>query len=190
MGVDKALLPFGSETMLERMVRLVGEEVGEENLVVVASAQQSLPPLPAGVSIAFDEHEASGPLEGVRCGLEAREDLQVAYITGCDTPLLVPKWMDSLFSLLEGHDVVVPRQKEFSFPLSAVYHRRVVPIIELQLAAEEFALNQLFEHCNTLEVEVEQLRGVDPELLSLLNVNRPDDYQRALELAGFETERG
>ena len=64
MGSSKALLPFGSETMLQRVVRLLGTVVSP--LVVVAATEQALPGLPASVTITRDEREGRGPLEGLR----------------------------------------------------------------------------------------------------------------------------
>jgi molybdopterin-guanine dinucleotide biosynthesis protein A len=67
MGTSKALLPFGSETMLQRVVRLLGEVVAP--IVVVAAVDQALPALPQGTIVTRDEHEGRGPLEGLRAGL-------------------------------------------------------------------------------------------------------------------------
>ena len=69
MGVPKATLPFGPETMLQRVVRLLGTVASP--IVVVAARNQPLPPLPDEVRIARDEREAKGPLEGIRAGLSA-----------------------------------------------------------------------------------------------------------------------
>src|SRR3954464_8854944 len=75
MGSSKALLPFGPETMLQRVVRLLGTVVSP--LVVVAAPEQALPELPASVSITRDEREGRGPLEGLRAGLKAlRPDVE------------------------------------------------------------------------------------------------------------------
>ncbi len=41
MGVSKATLPFGPETMLQRVVRLLGTVVSP--IIVVAAHEQSLP---------------------------------------------------------------------------------------------------------------------------------------------------
>lgn len=38
---------------------------------------------------------------------------------------------------------------------------------------------------STRRVDIRELRDVDPELLSLLNVNRPEDYTLALRRAGL-----
>src|SRR3954471_21362428 len=71
MGQDKAALPFGPETMLQRVARLISEVVDPKNLVVVAEADQSLPVLPVGVTVAHDSRQFRGPLEGLATGLRA-----------------------------------------------------------------------------------------------------------------------
>lgn len=80
MGTSKALLPFGPETMLQRVVRLLGTVVSP--IVVVAAGAQELPALPKGIIITRDEREARGPLEGIRAGLKALPGgVDAAYIT-------------------------------------------------------------------------------------------------------------
>src|SRR4051812_32950647 len=87
MGVPKATLPFGPETMLQRVVGLLGGVVSP--IVVVAARDQSLPQLPEGVLMTQDEREQRGPLEGLRAGLKALpESVDAAYVTSCDVPLL------------------------------------------------------------------------------------------------------
>src|SRR5262245_7885026 len=83
MGTSKALLPFGPETMLQRVVRLLSEVV--PTMVVVAAVDQDLPELPRHVTVARDEHEGRGPLEGLRAGLKALPlEVERAYVTSCD----------------------------------------------------------------------------------------------------------
>ena len=80
MGTPKAALPFGDETMLQRVVRLLGTVVSP--IVVVAARDQSLPRLPDAALVTRDEREAKGPLEGIRAGLSALPDsTDAAYIT-------------------------------------------------------------------------------------------------------------
>ena len=60
-------------------------------IVVVAAIGQELPDLPPDVIVTCDENEGRGPLEGLRAGLKALpEDVDAAYVTSCDVPLLVP----------------------------------------------------------------------------------------------------
>src|SRR6187200_1491424 len=83
MGSPKALLPFGAETMLQRVVRLLATSVSP--IVVVSAPEQSLPDLPADVIGTRDEQEGRGPLEGLRAGLKALPGAsEIAYVTSCD----------------------------------------------------------------------------------------------------------
>ncbi len=49
MGFPKAWLPFGNETLLERVVRSLEQTLAP--VAVVAAPEQELPPLPGAVSI-------------------------------------------------------------------------------------------------------------------------------------------
>src|SRR5262245_20462580 len=122
MGTSKALLPFGPETMLQRVVRLLSLVVSP--IVVVAAVDQPLPDLPSGIIVTCDEREARGPLEGLRAGLKALPaDCHAAYVTSCDVPLLVPAFVTEMIRLAESHDIAVMEIDGFPHPLSAVYRR-------------------------------------------------------------------
>src|SRR5215475_1152431 len=87
MGRAKAWLPFGSELMLQRVVRIVREVV--EPVVVVAAPGQDVPPLPPEVEIVRDEVEGRGPLAGLAAGLAALEGkADAVYLSSCDVPFL------------------------------------------------------------------------------------------------------
>jgi molybdopterin-guanine dinucleotide biosynthesis protein A len=79
---------------------------------------------------------------------------------------------------------------EFTHPLAAVYRTSVIPQIDELLATDQLKVGTLIECCLTNEVAVEQLRAVDPNLESLINCNRPDDYVRALRKLGFPAPDG
>jgi len=183
MGSSKALLPFGSETMLQRVVRLLGEVV--EPMVVVAAVDQELPALPSHVIITRDEREARGPLEGLRAGLKALpSEVDAAYVTSCDVPLLVPDFVRQMLNLARGHDVAVMEIDGFTHPLSAVYSRSTLAVVEDLLAQDRLRPVFLFEAVNTRRVRPEEMTA-DPGLRTLRNLNTRDDYERALADAGI-----
>ena len=183
MGTSKALLPFGAETMLQRVVRILGTVVSP--IVVVAAPAQELPPLPDDVIRTQDEREARGPLEGIRAGLKALpDDIDAAYITSCDVPLLVPGFVTQMLDLARGHDVVVMDIDGFPHPLSAVYRRAVLPEVEDLLAHDRLRPFFLFERVNTRRVRPEEITA-DPDLRTLRNLNTREDYEKALADAGL-----
>ena len=179
MGVAKALLPFGPETMLQRVVRLLGTTVSP--IVAVAARDQELPALPAAVIVARDEREARGPLEGLRAGLKALpESVGAAYVTSCDVPLLEPAFVEHLLALLGDHDIAVMEIDGFTHPLSAVYRRAVLPQVESLLAQDRLRPVFLFDAVRTRRVSPDEMRGADPDLRTLRNLNTREDYEAAL----------
>jgi molybdopterin-guanine dinucleotide biosynthesis protein A len=185
MGAAKLSLPFGPELMLERIVRLLGEAC--RPIVVVAAPGQQLPALPEGLIVARDRREGRGPLEGLLAGLSALpEEVEAAYATSCDVPFLVPAFVRRMFELLGDHAIAVPVGGGFSHPLSAVYRRGLVAVIEALLAAGRLRPAYLFDTVATRRVEEKELLDVDPRLDTLKNLNHPADYLAALAQAGFE----
>jgi molybdenum cofactor guanylyltransferase len=186
MGTSKALLPFGQETMLQRVVRLLGAIV--DPIVAVAAVEQPLPALPPAIIVTRDEREGHGPLEGLRAGLKALpEDIDAAYVTSCDVPLLVPAFVEQMLDLARGYDIAVMEIDGFAHPLSAVYRRAMLPHVEALLAQDRLRPVFLFDAVKTRRVRPEEMTA-DPDLLTLRNLNTREDYQQALRTAGLATE--
>ena len=184
MGVPKATLPFGAETMLQRVVRLLGNVVSP--VIVVAAREQPLPALPDEVRVTRDEREARGPLEGIRAGLSALpESIDAAYITSCDVPLLVPAFVERMIELMGDHDIAVMEVDGFPHPLSAIYRRTTLPLAESLLANDRLRPVFLFDAVRTRRVKPEEMMVVDPELRTLRNLNTQEDYRAALADAGL-----
>ena len=184
MGTSKALLAFGAETMLQRVVRLLSSVVSP--IVVVAAAEQFLPALPTDVIVTRDEQQGRGPLEGLRAGLKALpETIESAYVTSCDVPLLVPDFVRRMIELLTEHDIAVTEIDGFPHPLSAVYRRRTLPHVDALLAQNRLRPAFLFDLVLTRRVRPAEMISVDPELLTLRNLNTREDYVKALSIAGL-----
>ena len=187
MGVSKANLPFGPETMLQRVVRLLSTVVSP--VVVVAAREQSLPELPDNVKITRDEREQRGPLEGLRAGLTVLSNsVDAAYVTSCDVPLLVPGFVARMVELLGDHDIAVMEVDGFPHPLSAVYRRDTLPQVESLLARDRLRPVFLFDAVRTRRVRPEEVASVDRQLRTLRNLNTPEDYRAALSEAGLSAE--
>jgi molybdenum cofactor guanylyltransferase len=183
MSTPKALLPFGPETMLQRVVRLLSDVAS--SIVVVAAVGQPLPELPRQVIVTRDEQEGRGPLEGLRAGLKALPvQVDAAYVTSCDVPLLEPAFVREMLDFANGFDIAVMEIDGFPHPLSAVYRRAVLPHVEDLLAADRLRPVFLFERVKTRRVRPDEITA-DPELRTLRNLNTRDDYQQALADAGF-----
>jgi molybdenum cofactor guanylyltransferase len=184
IGTAKALLPFGAETMLARVVRRLGAATAR--IVVVAARDQPLPPLPPEIIIVRDRQPVRGPLEGLRTGLAALDgSCDAAFLTGCDGPLLVPAFVRRLHDLLGEYDIAMPLVAGTHEPLSAIYRVRLLGLIDELLANRRAGPVELARRASTRLVSADELRQADSELDTLMDVDNPEDYQAALRRAGL-----
>jgi molybdopterin-guanine dinucleotide biosynthesis protein A len=187
MGRPKAALEWHGSTLLQRVLGIVGRVV-DGPVVVVRAPGQELPELPPGVVVAVDAREGRGPLQGLAAGLAAVGDrASYAYVSSTDVPLLHPAFVRTVLRITarEDVDVVLPVAHGFRHPLAAAYRTALLPAVERLIAEDRMKPAFLFEGARVRELhEADLLRdrdlaAADPELLSLVNVNDPGEYERA-----------
>ncbi len=186
MGRDKASLPFGDETLLVRVMRLVAEVVPREQVVLVAAANQQLPLLPWAATVLRDREADQGPLPAIIDGLAALPaNVSAAFATACDAPWLQPAFVEMLFDAMEPTvDAAVPSDGERLHPLTAVYRLSCITALRAYRDGGRSSLQGALRSpgIRLKELPVEQLRSVDPELRSLLSCNTSEEYEAALSL--------
>ena len=175
MGRPKALLLFDGEPLIVHIVRALKRMFAET--VIVAAPDQDLPDLPA--TLVRDKVAYQGPVGGIYYGLKAARG-EACFVTSCDVAFLNAPLISHLIAQISNHDVVVPYWEERFQPLHAVYRRSVLPLLEGQLERGELRPVYLFDKVRTLKIGAEEIRRFDPEGLSFLNMNTPDDYDQAL----------
>ncbi len=184
MGADKALLRFGNETLIERVIRQVGEQV--QTIVVAAASTQALPVLLHSVVLVRDSVDYQGPLGGLAAALGAlHESVEFVYATSVDAPFLSKGFVDFLLSRLGVHDAVLPCVGGFDHPLAAIYRRdRLEAEVRdrLNAADGDASLRALVACLDVVRVQPADLETIDPGLLTLVNVNGPSDYESATSL--------
>jgi molybdopterin-guanine dinucleotide biosynthesis protein A len=183
MGVDKAFLPFGKTTMLAQVVTTVESAITPQNVVIVAAADQQLPQ--TGTTILRDSANYQGPLAALVRGFESLvSQVDGVFVTGCDAPLLSVAVIEFLFDQLADLDCVVPADSTRLYPLCAAYSSAILPKLR---TFEGRSLHGFISTLNSRLIPRDELRSVDPELYSLLNVNTNEDYLAALAAAGLST---
>jgi molybdenum cofactor guanylyltransferase len=175
MGRPKSLLLFDGEPLITHIVRGLKQMFAET--VVVAAPEQELPDLP--VILVRDEVAYQGPVGGIYYGLNAASG-EFCFVTSCDVPFLNAALISRLMAQISNNDVVVPHWEDRFQPLHAVYRRSVLPLLKEQLDRGELRPIYLFDKVRTLKIGEDEIRLFDPEGLSFLNMNTPDDYERAL----------
>ncbi len=179
MGRDKASLPFGEETLLERVARRVSPAVDE--LIVAARPDQDVP---GDFDVVYDPPGHESPLAGLVAGLRAL-DVEQVFVTACDAPLLGTPLVERLFELARNVEIAVPRVGKHHMVLTAVYSRSVLPRAEALLEASRLRPFYLLEQSEVRIVDPDELREVDPDLDGLRDCDTPEAYAWALERAGL-----
>lgn len=170
MGTPKAWLPAGGETFLGRTVRVVGAVCSP--VVVVAAAGQELPPLPAGVEVAYDAADGNGPLQGLLAGLDALAGrCEVAFVAACDLPGLTPEFVAAVLAGLGDAAACVPAAGGRDHPLAAAYRLAVRDTVLSLLTGSHRRLLNLFDAVPTVRLPADEFAG------ALRNVNTPAEFE-------------
>ena len=189
MGRPKAWLPFGSEYVLQRIVRVVAQAASP--IVLATRHGMDLPPLSSEFETVYDEPGVGGPLAGIAAGMIAlRGKCDAALVAACDHPFVSAAVFHRMIELLGDNSAVVPELTGGLFPTLAVYRLSTLKVLEEmlrngELRAQEFALN-----CNPLRIGEANLADIDADLQSFCNMNNPAEYEAALVLAESSSSKG
>lgn len=176
-GLDKALIDFAGRPLVARVFDALRPLT--DDLLVVSNNRGALESL--GVRVVADWDPPCGPLGGIAAGLRAaRYDL--ALVAACDMPFLDGTFLLTLAGRAEaeGADAVVPLLDGQYEPLHAVYRKSCLPAVERCLAAGDYRAFAFYDAVRLVTVPESDWRLLDPDGLSLANVNTPDDLERLL----------
>ena len=188
MGRAKAALPFGATTILERIVTELRRRFDE---IIVVAAPADAEPFPVdpiirrvpGVILVRDEDSYAGPAAALVRGLAAATH-EVVFACSCDLPLISAELAHALCGMIEGYDAVIPEVGARLQPLCAAYRRSSRSAIAAASVSER-RLTAIVSPLDLHIVREPELRALDPDLRSFLNVNTPESYTHALRLAGL-----
>lgn len=180
MGANKAFAQVGGRPIIERVIERVRPLV--DDLVIVANTPAEYAHL--GLPVFTDLIPGKGPLGGLYTAIrQARGDYTLTV--SCDQPFLNPALLRFLLDLRHGgYDVIVPLNRE-SYPQSmhTVYGKGCLEPIRRCLDAGHLKVIGFYADVRVRAVLGEEIDRFDPQRLSFLNVNTPDDLAEAERLA-------
>jgi molybdenum cofactor guanylyltransferase len=182
MGSNKAFLPFGGRRLIEHVLDVLLPLFPE----VLIAANERAPYAALGVPVHTDCIPGKGPLGGIYTALASSSHPRT-FCLACDMPLVSPAVVARLCRLAPDFDVVVPHSAKGYEPLHAVYSRSCLPHLEAMLREDRLRVDELFGAVRVCRVDVEDLRPLDPCLVSFLNLNTPEELAAA---AALFQERG
>lgn len=176
MGQDKRFLRIGDRTLLDRGLRTV-HRLFQYVCVVIA---QDSPPLSLTVPVLRDIVPSCGSLGGLYTGLHEASTPHI-FVAACDMPFLNVNLIKYMIGFKEEADIIVASWNNRIQPTHAIYSKRCVPVLEDMLRRRQVKIQNAFHHPSlTVRVITEsEVRPIDPEGRSFLNVNNPADLEAA-----------
>ena len=185
MGSDKAMLPLGEQTLLQRALR-VGSEVAPRVRIVGPRSRYGL-----FGEVVEDIYEACGPLGGIHAALSATHtDLNL--VLSVDMPLMTPEFLRWLVDQADrSHELItIPEADGRQQPLCAIYRKQAVDAIERTLKSGQYKIGRLFDQVPTRIITEQEIAdaGFSPAIFR--NVNTPEEFQEMLSATMVDAERG
>lgn len=180
LGRDKALVTLDSATLLDLTLRAALAVV--KNAIIVASDTGRLAAFrrPA-VDVVRDLIPHQGPLVGLLTGLEATAD-EYNLVLSCDAPFVRPAVLEYLLAEAVGYDATVVKTDGRMHPLLGVYRRSCSGPIRSRLDAGDRKVISFFPDVKINAISDDSIKGCDPQLVSLFNINTRSDLDRARRL--------
>ena len=181
MGEDKALKTFLGRPLIQRVVERLSPIADE--LIVTTNRPKEYSFL--GPPLFSDLKPGRGPLGGLYTAIASATNPVVA-IVACDMPFASPTLLQAANKILvdEGADVVIARGEEGYEPLHAVYRREAcLPAIEAAIDADQWKVVAWFPQVKVRLLTPEELKRYDPPGLAFWNVNTPEEFTKAEEIA-------
>lgn len=179
MGTHKLLLPLGGEALVRRTVRQVSEAGFDDVLVIAGHEHEKVVAALQGLNVRHEvnpEYE-TGMGSSFRVAVESMPDSVAAMFALADQPLLTPgdyrRLLDACRAGAAG--IISVRYGEVTAP-PHLFDRRYFP----ELARLEHGARPVLQRHQD-DTEILRFR---PELL--LDIDTPDDYERARALLSDE----
>ena len=176
MGRDKALLPLpghGDVTFVEHLASLL-RPLCSEVLVVVRDEASAAHYRLQGVRLVADHIPDQGPLMGLYSGLSAMRAPR-ALVLAVDMPFVEPALLTFLLTQPLTNELVVPLVGGVPQVLLALYPHSILPVIEECLQQGRRDPRALLKVAPVRYFAETQLRQIDPQLRSFINVNTPTE---------------
>ena len=188
MGEDKALKLFLGRPLIQRVVDRL-EPMADE-LIVTTNRPDDFSFL--GLRLFPDVMPGRGALGGLYTAISSAAHPLVAVVA-CDMPFASANLIEAALKIMddENADVVIAQREEGYEPLHALYRRETcLPAIESAIHADQWRVIAWFPRVKVRVLTPEEIKSADPAGLAFWNVNTPEEFARAEELATSQSAPG
>ena len=178
-GKNKALVRIGEKRILDRIYDVF--TILFDKIILVTN--DPLQYMEWDFDIVTDIFPIRSSLTGIHTGL-FYITTPYAFFAACDIPFIKKELIEILLDGVEPSiDIVIPETSKGVEPLCSIYSKRCFKPIEEQLEKKSLKIQRVFQKVRVKKISEDILRTIDPDLVSLSNINTPDDLARAKQAA-------
>ena len=180
-GRDKAMIEINGKRILDRILAVYSEIFSE--IILVTNTPQAY--LDWNMLIVTDLFPVRSSLTGIHAGL-FYASRPFVFVSACDAPFLKQELVRLLISRARpGVDAVMPETAKGLEPLCAVYSKSCLNTVEAHIRQEKLKIQRVFHQSRITKIPEAGLRKTDPDLISFININTPEDL---MQVASLEKE--
>lgn len=172
MGLDKAFISFSGRPLIEFLIETLSDIF--KILIIVTNKPHLYQKY--DIQICSDIIKDKGPLGGIHAALSVSKSMY-NFVVACDMPLINRDLIKYIIGKSNGYDAVLAEYGERLHPLCAVYSRNCIMPIKLQIDKKNLKMVDFLKFVNTKIILQEEIKKIDPEGRSFINVNTKDDYE-------------
>ncbi len=175
MGKNKALLMLEEKHVIAYVIELLAQLC---NNLLISTNSKDLDFLK--IKTVPDEFQNIGPIAGILSALkQSKTDKNI--ILSCDTPFINKDIVKYMLANSKNYDVVLPVFNEHLQPMTGIFSKNIIPLIENEIKAGNFIPPRIFEKGNLNKLKIDKnLKGWHKHLF--FNINNPTDYEKAKEI--------
>lgn len=176
LGRDKAMLRFGGAPLLKIVVDRITHVC--DHVVVAVDQPERYQELRLPAKLVADAAPGLGPISGLQSGLQAC-DAEHVLVVACDLPFLNVELMRFMADLPRSYQALVPWSEDRWQPLCAIYARSCLKVVDAMVSAGGGSMHKLLDQLDVQRPDEEEMRRLDPQRLSFLNLNERSDLDKA-----------
>lgn len=170
MGQDKALLLINERRFIDK----IAEELSSFSQVLISAARKGVYE-DIGLPIVYDEHREIGPMEGIYQILRAAKEDYV-FICAADMPFVTKELVSYMAEFISSdYDCYVMTDEKHIHPLCAIYSKKILDVIERQIAEGGYRLMNILNQVRTKYIAL-KYTCFDKKVVK--NINTRQEYKK------------
>ncbi len=180
MGMDKRSLSIHGKPLLDRVLSVLLDVFPEVLLVL---AEEDILRQEDRIKIVTDLVPGCAAVGGLYTGLYYSRYPRV-FVVACDMPFIDQAVIELFSQKVDATDIVLAQLVNGLQPLHALYSKKCLPFLKEMIDIQDLRLQNIADEQGLIvhRIPESEIKILDPQLLSFLNLNSPADVELAKKI--------